>query len=178
MFFLGFCQARFACHKFLVFSAKQFSSSVDFVELTSQSSTWILVQSTHVLTPKFLRAFSQVKHWCVCKPNINANQSEFLLFSCFQSSNTCFGFLAQVFARFIVSMLVQFIVFSFFNSLLIVGSQHGDKDLLIDLHQFLSSCHLVYRCQPAQVFMLLYFIVMLFDIISVYPSLLYFPLLL
>ena len=44
-------------------------------------------------------------------------------------------FLSLVSFVFFPSVLVKFIVFSFFNSLLIVSSQQGDKDLLIDLHQ-------------------------------------------
>ena len=60
----------------------------------------------------------------------------------------------------------------FFNSLLIVISQYGDKDLLIDPHQcFYHRIILTIVVSLSSFLMLLYFIVVLFDIISVYLSL-------
>ena len=97
----------------------------------------------------------------------------FLVSICFYYS---FRFLSLVFARFYCFNATLVHSIQFLNSLLIVSSQHGDKDLLIDPHgSFYHHIILIIVVSLFSFLMLLYFIVMLFDIISVYLSLLYSP---
>ena len=161
--FSRFCPARFVSHNFQCF---QLSSSV----LVQTSSSQRLIHSS---------GFQFSLHTCSSPSSLEllvnssigacANQSEFLLFSCFQFflvfvSVSQFSF--RSFYCFSANLVHSI---QFFNSLLIVSSQHGDKDLLIDPHR-----SFYHRIILFSFLMLLYFIVMLlFDIISVFLSLLH-----
>ena len=160
--FSRFCPARFVSHNFQCF---HLSSSV----LVQTSSSQRLIHSSGFQFS--LRTCSSPSSLeLLVKSSIGAcaNQSEFLLFSCFQFFfQNSFRFLSfRSFYCFSASLVHSI---QFFNSLLIVSSQHGDKDLLIDPHR-----SFYHRIILFSFLMLLYFIVLLlFDIISVFLSLLH-----
>ena len=162
------CQARFVSHKFQCF---QLSSSV----LVQTSSSQRLSHpsgfqfSLRTCSSQVLQSFQSSQALVRVQTKVS-----FLLFSCFQFflvfvSVPQFSF--RSFYCFSASLVHSI---QFLNSLVIVSSQHGDKDLLIDPHQ--SFYHRIILIIVVSLFgflMLLYFTVMLFDIFSVYLSLLY-----
>ena len=162
--FSMFCQAPFVSHNIQCF---QLGSSV----LVQTSSSQRLIHSSGFQFS--LRTCSSPSSLeLLVKSSIGAcaNQSEFLpFFLLFQNS---FRFLNFPSFYCFSASLVHCI--QFFNSLLIVSSQHGDKDLLIDPYRSFYHCILLIIVVSLFSFlMLLYFIVMLFDIISFYLSLLH-----
>ena len=166
--FSRFCQARFVSHKFQCFqlrssvlvqtsSSQRLSHSSGFQfslhTCPSPSSLERLVKSSIVL----VRVQTKVSFYYFLVSSfflvfVSVSQFSFRSFYCFSAS------------------LVH--SFQFFNSLLIASSQHGDKDLLIDPHRsFYHPIILIIVVSQFSLLMLLYFIDMLFDIISVYLSL-------
>ena len=124
--FSRFCQACFVSHKFQCF---QLSSSV----LVQTSSSQRLSHSSGFQF-SLCMCSSPSSLELLVKSSIDAcaNQSEFLLFSCFQLF-LVFIWVSQFSFRSFYCFSASLVhSIQFFNSLLIVSSQHGDKDLLID----------------------------------------------